>query len=30
MPAVQFKRYENVYRLSSIWESATDGLSLIQ
>jgi hypothetical protein len=30
MPAVQFTRHENVYRLSSIWESPTDGLSLIQ
>ena len=29
MPAVQFKRHENQYRLVSIWESATDGQRLV-
>ena len=27
-PALVFTRYENEYRLSQIWESATDGLDL--
>jgi hypothetical protein len=29
MPALQFKRHENQYRLSSVWESSTDGLSVM-
>jgi hypothetical protein len=28
-PAVQFTRHENQYRLSSVWESASDGLSVM-
>jgi hypothetical protein len=29
MPALQFKKHENEYRLSAVWESATDGQELM-
>jgi hypothetical protein len=28
-PSLQFVRHENQYKLSSIWESANDGLTLV-
>jgi len=28
MPALQFKRHENPYRLSAVWESADEGLDV--
>jgi hypothetical protein len=29
-PALLFERYENTYRLTSIWESGIEGQSVIQ
>ena len=29
VPALSFDRYENQYRLTRVWESGTEGLSLI-
>ena len=29
-PALQFERYENQYRLSNVWESPTDGQSVVR
>ena len=29
-PALQFERWENQYRLSNIWESPTEGQSIVQ
>ena len=29
-PALLFNRYENQYRLSGVWESATEGQTIIQ
>lgn len=29
MPALQFKKHENEYRLSTVWDSANDGLDVM-
>jgi hypothetical protein len=30
MPALQFKKHENEYRLSAVWESANEGFDLMK
>jgi hypothetical protein len=30
MPALQFKKHENQYRLSAVWESANDGFEVME